>query len=201
MRTIKNFSFQSIDIIPADVISVILITLFLFAAGSIIIYTIKNGISPMPTSPRIKKIIVKIISDLDFDGKIYELGSGWGTLAFPMAGKKKKSFVYAYENSTIPFISTKLINKIFHYNNLKIRKKDFYNISLKNADIVVCYLHTRGMEKLQLKFNKELRDGTIVISNTFAVPKWKPERIIQTRDIYRSKVYIYRVGKNTVFSV
>jgi len=200
MKIIKDLSFRSIDIIPADIISAILITLFLVTAGSIIIYTIKNGISPMPTSPRIKKIILKIISELNFDGKIYELGSGWGTLAFPMARNKKKSLIHAYENSTIPFIFTKLINSIFHYNNLKIRKRDFYNISLKEADIVVCYLHTRGMEKLQEKFDKELRDGTIVISSTFAVPNWKPESIIQTSDIYRSKVYIYRIGGNTVFS-
>jgi len=33
-----------------------------------------------------------------------------------------------------------------------------------------------------------------VISNTFAIPGWKPISIYELDDMYRTKIYVYRVN-------
>ena len=50
------------------------------------------------------------------------------------------------------------------------------------------------MEKLKEKFLKELKPGTIIISNTFAISGLKPTQIIEINDIYKTKVYKYIIN-------
>ena len=53
-------------------------------ALSVIVYTLRYGISPMPTSPRVRRVLLGLLPE-DPGGPVAELGAGWGTLAFPLA--------------------------------------------------------------------------------------------------------------------
>ena len=66
-------------------------------------------------------------------------------------------------------------------------------VSLDDAALIVCYLFPGGMRKLKPKLEM-LPTGTIVISNTFSISGWVPEQTFQAQDLYRSPVYVYRVG-------
>ncbi len=164
------------------------------AAVSIIFSILFNGVAPMPTSQKAKRQMLEAIDDIKPCGNIFELGSGWGTLIFPLAKKFSDAQIYAFENSPVPYLFVKLIHRVFPYKNLEVHKKNFYTISLHEADVVVCYLYPKAMTNLKHKFENELKQDTLVISNTFAVPDWKPVRIIETYDIYRTKIYIYFFG-------
>lgn len=50
-----------------------------------------------------------------------------------------------------------------------------------------------GKRKLKPKLER-LQPGTIVISNTFSIYGWTAAQTLQVRDLYRSPVYIYRIG-------
>lgn len=61
-----------------------LLLLLLMGSGvgiilSVVIGSLWNGISPMPTSSKAKYCLFEALP-LQIDGKIYELGSGWGRL-------------------------------------------------------------------------------------------------------------------------
>nr|NGX50328.1 hypothetical protein [Chlamydiota bacterium] len=75
----------------------------------------------------------------------------------------------------------------------KIMRQNFFKCSLHNADLVVCYLFPKGMTQLKSKFERELKPGTVVVSNTFAIPGWTPIETIEVDDIHRSKIYLYQV--------
>lgn len=156
---------------------------------SIVFWSLKNGISPMPSSFKASSAIIKVLPS-DLQGVIYELGSGWGTLALPLAKAYPNARVEGFENSFIPYIISKLWQA--KTPNLHFHRQDFFAISLKDASAVVCYLYPGAMEKLSLKFNEELPPGCWVISNTFALPGWKPIGVIEINDLYKSKVFVYR---------
>ena len=71
----------------------IVLVLVIYADLSILIYSLRNGIAPMPTSPKVKAALLNTLGELSVQGNYYELGSGWGTLTFPMAKR--------FPNSTI----------------------------------------------------------------------------------------------------
>jgi collagenase-like PrtC family protease len=49
------------------------------------------------------------------------------------------------------------------------------------------------MVRLGTKLRSELTPGTVVVSNTFALPGWVPEQISQLKDLYRTKIYRFIV--------
>lgn len=157
---------------------------------SVVIWSIKNGISPMPTSPKVKKKLLDALPK-NMEGKIIDLGSGWGTLVFPLAQKYPSCKVVGYEDSPIPYFYSKLKQKLANIPNSELEYRNFYKIPLVDAKMVICYLYPGAMQRLKSKFDKELQPGTLVISHTFAIPGWIPDRTIQANDIYKTKIYFY----------
>lgn len=143
----------------------------------------------MPTSEKVRRALLEVLPEMD-DGIIIDLGSGWGNLVFPLAKKYEGCHIFGYENSPIPYWVSSLMN---HKGNLKIKRANFYDVPLQDADLVVCYLFPKGMERLAEKLQRELKPGTHVISHTFAFPGWKPETVIEVDDLHHSKIYLYEV--------
>lgn len=169
-----------------------ILTLFFLIAISIIGYTLIYGIGPVPCSKKAVKVILQAIPK-DVKGDIFELGSGFGGLAYALSSRFIKCQIVGFEISIFPFLFSKFL--YFFKKNLQFFWKDFYKNSLNSASIIVCYLYPGAMTRLQKKFENELNEGTWVISYTFAIPNWKPLYIYQLNDLYRSKVYVYCFSK------
>lgn len=168
--------------------------LFLLGAlGQLIYYSLVYGITPTPTSSKVKN---KIFENLpaEFEGKIIELGSGWGSLAIPLARKYPNCQIVAYEISPLPYFFSKFVAKFLGCKNLLIIRQDFFKVSLGDVALVVCYLYPGAMSRLKEKFEKELPAGAYVLSHTFAVPGWKPLQIEQASDLYHTPIYLYRIS-------
>ena len=99
----------------------------------------------------------------------------------------------AYELSPLPYLFSWIVNKICPKHNLCFERVDFFEKDLTDAGLVVCYLYPGAMARLKSKFDKELKPGTWVISNTFAVPGWHPVKIVEVADLYHTKIYLYRI--------
>jgi hypothetical protein len=177
------------------IISCFVLALFFFVAGSIVYYSSRNGITPAPTLNIAKQGLLGLLARKKIKGKIYELGSGWGTLAFALAKQYTHCQVVGYENSIVPCLYSQIRQMFTGCENLELVCKDFYTAPLNDADLVVCYLYTGAMEKLRTKFDRELKKGTIVVSHTFAVPHWIPVDEIVVDDIYHTRIYLYVVGR------
>jgi hypothetical protein len=159
---------------------------------SILIGVLRTGISPMPSSQAaIKQILAFVPAG---DGPIFELGSGWGTLAIPLARAHPKRDIVCYELSTIPWLFSVLRARLSGAANLVMRRGDFFQADLSEAQVVVCYLYPGGMTQLQPKLERELSPGAVVLSNTFALPGWKAEEEVKLDDLYRTPVYRYGWG-------
>jgi len=164
------------------------------AALSVIFYAIRFGIGPMPSSPKVRHAILELARGHDAEGPVYELGAGWGTLAFPLARRLTGRPIVAYEISPLPFLFMKARLRFSSLPNLRIKRQNFLRVSLADASMIVCYLYPGGMRKLCDKLERELADSAVVVSSTFAVPGWKPAKTVELNDLYRTRVYEYRVG-------
>ncbi len=74
------------------------LVLILAAFALLLAYTLRAGISPVPTTPRVAAAMFALIPT-ESRGVIYELGSGWGNLASGLAKRFPDCPVVAYEEN------------------------------------------------------------------------------------------------------
>lgn len=146
----------------------------------------------MPSSGKAVKCMLEAIPK-DFSGKIIDLGSGWGTLVFPLAERFPNSQVVGYENSPIPYLFTKIRQFLRPLPNLVIRRTDFFKESLEDANLIFCYLYSGEMQMIKDHLLGKLSPGTWIISNTFAMPGLKSVSTYILDDLYKTRVYVYRI--------
>ncbi len=174
-----------------SVIELVLLCIILISAGSIVVTTLRIGISPMPSSPQACKAIRSLIPE-NTTGSIVDLGSGWGNIVFFLSRAFPKARVTGIELSWIPWLFSHSLHFVRKQPNLKLERNDFRKVDLADVSIVVCYLFPAGMKQLQEKLQRELKPGTIVISNTFQVAGWTPQKTLFLRDLYNTPIYFYR---------
>ncbi len=164
----------------------------LLTAVLLVVYVLRTGTSPMPSGPRARNRVLSSVS-AEVGGVLYELGSGWGTLAFPLADRFPDCEVRAYELSPVPWLVSWLRQKIAPRRNLCLRREDFFGVSLSEASAVCCYLDPGAMRRLAVKLEREALPGTLVVSHTFSIPGWRPLVAHPLHDLYDSRIYVYRV--------
>ena len=173
-------------------ISILVAALGILLAISVLWTTLRVGISPMPSTAKATRAMLDFIPD-DAGQQFAELGSGWGGLAIAVTSDRPKAQVVAYELSLIPWAWSVLVARLMGHERIKFVCRDFFDADLSNTDVVLCYLFPGGMERLAKKLT-DLKPGAIIISNTFRLPGWQPDKVVELDDLYRTRVYRYVVS-------
>jgi hypothetical protein len=174
------------------------LVLVLAAFALMLGYTIRTGISPVPTTPRVAAEIFaacppESLIPPEAGNVVYELGSGWGNLAMALAKRFPERAVVGYELSPLPWLVSRLLLRLRPRPNLALHRADFMAADLGDAALVVCYLYPGAMRRLREKLERELPAGALVVSNAFLVPGWRPTSVRHATDQYESPVYLYRM--------
>lgn len=174
----------------ADVVALVSVGLLALGALSVVGFTLALGISPMPTSPQVRRVMLELVPD--GEGELHELGAGWGGLSLALARRAPKRRVVAWELSWLPFVVTALRARASGLRNLEVRRADFLAADLSKASVLVCYLFTGGMAALDEKLRRE-RPGAalVIVTNTFLLRGWAAETQRQVDDLYRTVVARY----------
>ena len=122
------------------------------------------------------------------DQLLIDLGCGDGRVL--RAAKKRYGVkTLGYELNPLAYIKAKLLCK-----NIDIRRKDFFNQNLSNADIIFFYLFPDVMKRLSSKLRSELKPGTTIISCNFCLPGYSPTHILRPKgSLYHDPIYIYSI--------
>jgi len=167
----------------------LLLLLFLIAL-SIVLGTLRSGISPMMSSSKACQTMLNL-SERAESGTLVDLGSGWGTLVIATARKYPEQQVIGYELSWFPWLFSIIRKYSLGLGNLTIYRSNFKHADLNNASVLFCYLFPAGMSALGEKLERELSTKTIIVSNTFALPSCLPIEIITLNDFYQTPIYLY----------
>lgn len=134
-----------------------------------------------PSNRKAVREMVKL-AQIHKKDRVIDLGSGDGRILFEAS--KYSDNVFGVELNPFFVYFTKLKSLLLK-SNIEVYKKDLYKIDLSEYDIVFCYLLPETMTKLKQKFNKELKPGTKVITNTFHLDAFKQIGEIDKLIIYR----------------
>jgi len=170
----------------------VVVALAVLAFVSLVVTTLRTGISPWPSGPRAVASIIELLPE-QLGGPVFELGSGFGTLAIAIARARPDVQVVGYELSPVPWLVSRALRLAYGVRNLELRRADFARAELSGAGAVVCYLHPGGMERLAALLH-DLPEEAVVISHAFALPDAEPEQQRSVGDLWQSRVYRYRPG-------
>ena len=123
--------------------------------------------------------------------KIYELGSGWGSLARALATQYPAYKVVGMEISIIPWVFSRIMLLLRPKKNLEFQLCNFFNTDISDCRLAVCYLAPSTMKRLYSKFCKELPSGSLILSNTFSLRGWTVMKSAIASDFYQSKIFLY----------
>jgi len=137
------------------------------------------------------KNIVKLTNPKKGD-KIAELGSGDGRVCIALAGKNKYAEIHGFEiNPFLVLISRHKIKKMNLQNRVKIHWKNFWYVNLRNFNKIVFFQFSIITEKLENKFEKELKKGAKIISHNWKLPTWKIKKHLGRDHLSYGIVYLY----------
>lgn len=175
----------------AEGITTLIVSIAVFAAVSVIAFSLWIGITPLPSTRRAREKILDLLPP--GQGPIYELGFGWSGLALALAERCPERRVIGYELSPMPFMISKLRQRMRGIKNLELHWQDFAQANLSDAEVVVCYLYPSGMQRLTEMLARDASRNTVVISNTFSIRDWKHTEVYELNDIYRTRIWVYTV--------
>jgi len=177
----------------ADILLLCLLLAICTVIGICLFYERRASVPPAPTLPWVKRRMIRALKAhmSPQTAHIAELGSGWGGPAFSLARHFPQSRIYGFEISPIPYWFSQLIS-VF-YKNVRLQRRDFFEEDLSGFDAVVFYLTPKLTDRLEKKFRRELRPGTLIISNAFALPGREPVQVLEGGAFIKIPVYVYRV--------
>jgi SAM-dependent methyltransferase len=117
----------------------------------------------------------------------YDLGAGTGR-ALVIAEREFGARATGFELSWLFYFVAK-INLFLRGIMAKMEYKDFWNVNLRNADVIFVFLAIRTMHKMEEKLKRELKPGARIIVYAFPLPGMEPMRTIPVRGQW--KIFVY----------
>lgn len=124
-------------------------------------------------------------------GRIIDLGAGIGSVVSPLAKAFERSHVTGVENAYLPWLVGWL--RTFRISNCQWSLSNLWDAPLSNYDVVYAFLSPIPMANLWVKITKEMRPGSLFISNSFPVPEHAASFVIEVNDKRGTRLFCYRV--------
>lgn len=178
-------------IVIGIVVFIIIAASFLFAVILISIITMAYSGVPFVSTPKNKMKIIFDNFTLRSGDIFYDLGCGDGR--FLIEASLRGAQANGFELS--PLAYAKAAYNIFRMkSNAKIFFKNYFKVSIANADVVFCFLLNTAMPKLEKKLSGELKKGALFISYGFPLPTWEPTKVISAgqNNTTTNKIYYYQ---------
>jgi len=115
---------------------------------------------------------------------LYDLGSGYGRIVIEASRLNLKKAV-GIEIGPIKVILSRVHSFVLGKGSqTTFIRGNLFHESLKDADVIICFLMQPTNKRLMAKFAKELKVGTRIVSHRFTFPGWKIVKSDTKHDIY-----------------
>ena len=132
----------------------------------------------LPTSKRATdQIIVAVRQHKPNAKNFYDLGCARGRLALNIKKHFPNLEVIAIDNSRLRLFFARM-KALFLRRKINFVKNNVLKQNLSGADVVFAYLWYNWLPPLEEKLQKELKKGSVVITNTSHFPSWVPTKTI-----------------------
>lgn len=122
-----------------------------------------------------------------------DLGSGLGGTLRHLAKARPDARFTGLETAPLPFALSWVLGRLSGAKNLEFRFQDIFKEDLAKFDVVYCFLSPVPMPKLFEKAKRDMKPGSLFISNSFEVPGHKPSRTVKVDDRRQTKLLIWKI--------
>lgn len=122
----------------------------------------------------------------------FELGSGDGRVVM-RAVKKYQVQGVGVELNPLWFLYSIIVSKICGVKDISFKRKNFFDISFSNADVLFIFILPSIFEDLSEKIKKECKKGTLIICHGFEMKQLKKNQFKKiNRDLFPTYYYKLR---------
>lgn len=161
--------------------------LFLFFALTFS-HTLKERVPLYLTNKKTHEALRNIIAERKAKSFL-DLGSGLGGVVRAVAGTNLNSV--GVESAPLLWGLSAFISMIFFQG--KILRKNIWDTNLSDYELVYAFLSPAIMSKLYLKVKKEMKPGSLFVSNSFAVEGIEAIEIWELSDQRKTRLYFYKI--------
>jgi SAM-dependent methyltransferase len=136
------------------------------------------------------RALAGLLADLP-GAKFIDLGAGTGGVVCALAEMRRDIRVSGVENSYLPWAIGRL--RAAKRKNCHWTLGSFWQVPLAEYDFVYAFLSPAPMAELWLKAEREMRPGTLFISNSFEAPGVEAAFEIEIDDARKTRLYGYRL--------
>jgi len=120
-----------------------------------------------------------------------DLGCGIaGTLRYLASHHPNFRFV-GVESAPAPYLIAVVRQWLQPRGNLTLRRTDIWSFDLSQVDVAYCFLSPAPMARLYDKAKREMKPGSMLISNSFAVPDFPPDQDVMVDDKRKTHLMIW----------
>jgi hypothetical protein len=148
----------------------------------------------VPTHLSRKDVIAAVAAQLPRQPgfRCVDLGSGFGGVLSAFAKLRSDGDYHGVEAALLPFGVAWLRGRL---NGYRLRWGSLWQVALVDYDVVYVYLSPAAMPRLWQKVRSEMRPGTLLISNSFAIPGVPPTQTLRIDGRAEAQVYLWRIGQ------
>lgn len=171
----------------------------------ILIPTLIALITGAPWVPTPKERVRKMLqlAKLKKGQTVMDLGCGDGRLVH-IASAEFGAKGIGLEFSPLIYAMAKMVQPFYWLkgSRAKIKFRNFFNVDLSKADVIVFYLMPHAMRRVRKKCEQELKKGARVISYAFPIKEWEPiHRQKRIRKKAFGPIWVYEMGRSNAAQV
>lgn len=122
--------------------------------------------------------------------RFVDLGSGLGGVVRALDGEGRQAM--GFESAPMVWFVSAMLSKIERRG--QILRQDIWSTDISDDDIVYAFLSPEPMPQLYEKARREMKPGSLLVSNSFAVPGVDASEIWELADRRKTRLYLYEMN-------
>jgi hypothetical protein len=122
--------------------------------------------------------------------RFIDLGSGLGGVVRALDGEGRHA--QGVETAPMVWLLSSILSKLQRRG--RIVRQDIWTADIAGEDVVYAFLSPEPMPALFEKAKREMKPGSLLVSNSFAVPGVEPAEIWELSDGRKTRLYLYEMA-------